>query len=242
MAKTGSDRVSWFLVDGLNLVGVLTQFESRQEAKVERNDVLGGGFETQAFTGVRESQITQEGFYDDDAGSVHDALTSGPGQSRVMSYAVEGTATGARFTGFAGAMQINYGRQVARDSLTKARAEYRGNGPFDEGRTLFPWKAVGSTGRKNSVDGSASSTGGAGYLHYNATAGECNVRILHSSDDVTYATLFTFAKASSGHGAERLTTTGTIERYTAADFTTASATGAISVFNAFVGLVRGLSS
>ena len=238
MAKYGSDKVSFFLIDGLDILGTITQFDDKAEAVTERTDTLGDGWEENTYAGLRKAEITQEGFYDDAVGSVHDALSSGPGISRVLSYCLEGTATGQRFVGWAGAMQVNYQRQAARGTLTKAKANYRNNGALEQGRVLFPYNLAASTGRKNTIDNAVSSTGGAGYLQYNATAGEANIRILHSSDNVSFATLITFTKTASGHGAERITTTGSIKRYTAADFTTASATGAIAVLNAFVGLVR----
>lgn len=238
MSKYGSDQVSFFLVAGLDVVGTLTDFEDRREAKLERSDTLGDSWEEQAFVGVREGEISQNGFYDDAAGSVHDVLSSGPGATNILSYCLEGTATGKNFVGWAAGVQVNYQRQAQRDALTKAKATYRGAGAIEQGKVLFPYKAVASTGRKNTVDNLVSSTGGAGYLQYNASAGECNVRVLHSSDDLTFATLLTFTRTASGHSAERITTTGSIKRYTAADFTTATATGSIGALNAFVGLVR----
>ena len=238
MTKYGSDQCSFFLVAGLDVVGTLTEFEDRREARTEETHTLGDAWAEHSFVGVREGEITQSGFYDDDAGSVHDVLSSGPGATNVLSYCLEGTATGKNFVGWAGGVQVNYHRIAERDALTKAKASYKGNGPIEQGKTLFPYKAVGSTGRKNTVDNLVSSTGGAGYLQYNASAGECNVRILHSSNDVAFADLIVFTKTASGHAGERITTTGSIKRYTAVDFTTASATGTIAALNAFVGLVR----
>ena len=76
------------------------------------------------------------------------------------------------------------------------------------------------------------------YLQYNATAGEANIRIQDSTDATTWETRFTFSKTASGFGAERLVTTGAMKRYVRVDVTTASATGAITALNGFVGIVR----
>lgn len=238
MAKRAAADVSMFVVDGLDVLGTITNFEDKREAKTEETHTLGDAWAEHSFVGLRSGEITQEGFYDDAVGSVHDMLSSGPGQSRILTYCLEGTATGAGFVGWSGGMQVNYQRQVSRGTLTKAKATYRSNGVIEGGKTLFPWGAVVATGKKNTLDNLVSSTGGAGYLQYNATAGEANIRILHSSNDIAFADLFVFTKTASGHGSERLTTTGSIKRYTAADFTTATATGTIAALNAFVGLVR----
>lgn len=237
--KYGSDQVSFFLIAGLDVVGTLTEFEERREARTEESHGMGVGWAEHAFVGVREAEITQSGFYDDAAGSVHDALSSGPGTTAILCYGLEGTATGAEFVAFDGGVQVNYQRQTERDGLTKAQAAYRTGNRVEQGIVLHTYKAVGSTGRKGIVDLGATSTGAAGYLAYNASAGECNVRILHgASDNSSWEDLFTFTRLSSGHGAQRLSSTGDIKRYVCVDFTTATATGAISALNAFVGFVQ----
>src|SRR3990167_7686867 len=100
MAKYGSADLSFFLVDGLDVLGTLTTFDDRREAKTERVDVLGEACERHGYVGVRAGEISQEGFYDDAAGNVHDALSSGPGISRLLTYSLEGTATGKNFIGW----------------------------------------------------------------------------------------------------------------------------------------------
>lgn len=243
MAKRGSADVGFFLVDGQDVLGTLTQVADTHSAGIQDVSVLGSAWRAQAFTGTREATITQEGFYDDAAGSVHDALSSGPGVSRVLAYCLEGTATGARFIGYKGAVEVKYDRQVALGSLHRAQAEYRANGPVDDGRTIRTYKAAGATGASTGtpVDNGVSSTGAAAYLEYNAAAGEANIRVLHSADNITYTTLFTFTKTAAGHGAERLYTSGAVERYLAVDVTTASATGNIGALNYFVGVARGVT-
>lgn len=241
MARYSAADVSWFLVAGLDVVGTLTEFEDRREARTEETHTLGDGWAEHSFVGVREGEITQSGFYDDAAGSIHDVLSSGPGTTNVLSYCLEGTATGRNFVGWAGGVQVNYHRLAERDALTKAKASYKNMGAVEQGKTLWPYKAVGTaTGIKNTVDNLVSTTnGGAGYLHWNASAGECVVNILHSSDGGVFAELLAFTKTTSGHGAQRVTVAGNIKRYTAANFSTNAATGDIAALNAFVGLVRG---
>lgn len=244
MTKRGSGDIAFFLVGGYDVLGTMTKFDDNAEALTEEVTVLGNTWRQHAYVGVRNAEITQEGFYDDAAGSVHDMLSTGPGVSRVLCYGVAGTATGAAFVGYSGAMQVHYERQVELEKLTKAKASYRTNGPVDNGKIVRTYKAAGATGASTGtpLDNAASSTGGAGYLQYNATAGEANIRIMDSADNITYSALFTFTKTASGFGAERLTTTGAIQRYTAADVTTATATGSIGALNYFVGIARGLTS
>ena len=246
MPIRNSADVAFFLIGGFDVLGSLTQIEDSEEAILEPSHTLGDLWEEHTFVGVRKAEISQEGFYNDDVASVHDALSTGPGISRVLCYGVAGTATGAQFIGWEGAMQVNYERIIGREVLHKARATYRTNGAVEQhGRLVRMYGAHSATGRTTGtpLDGAASSSGGVGYFQWNATAGEVNARLLHSSDNITYATLFTFAKTvANSRGAERLTTTGIIERYTAADYTTASATGSIAALNSFMGLARGALS
>ena len=241
MARRGSPDVAFFLVDGLSILGSLTEVEDSIEAGIEEGAVLGDLWNAPAFTGMRMATLTQDGFYDDAVGAAHDALSSGPGTARVLCYGPAGTATGAYFQGWESAMEVKYSRILTVGALHKAHGEYKTAGAVESGKILRTYKAAGTTGASTGtpVDNGASASGAVGYLQYNATAGEANIRILESADNITYTAAFTFTKTASGHGAERLTTTGFIQRYTAVDVTTATATGSIGALNFFVGLYRG---
>ncbi len=247
MARFGSDKVSFFLIDGLNVVGSLTEFTDSLEAKTEESHGLGDAWVENSYVGVKAAEIVQQGFYDDETGNIHDAFSSGPSVATRLAYCLEGTATGVNFVSWSSGLQINYQRQAERDGLTKARATYRnGVGVVEQGKLLHTYKAVGTTGLKNIVDrgstaatdGGASAGSAIGILGWNGV-GEANIRIMHSASAgmATAATLVTFTKITGGHGSERVIATGAIKRYVAAIFTTASATGSIGNLNAFVGLV-----
>lgn len=247
MAIRGSADVAFVLLDGQDILGTLTELTDTVEATIEDTTVLGAAWKAQFYTGVKTATLTQQGFWDSAAGSIHDALSSGPGISKVMSYGVEGTATGARVIGWEGAMQVNYQRLFPLGELFKANANYQTNGNVDETKLLRTYKAAAATGRTTGapVDNAVSATGGVAYLQYNAAAGEANFRVLHSSDNVTYATLITFTKTdatSAIHGAERIATTAVVERYLAVDVTTATATGSIGAMNYMVSFGRGISA
>lgn len=237
--KYGSDQVAFFLISGLDVVGCLTEFEDKREARTEETHTLGDSWVEHTAVGARQSEITQSGFYDDAAGSIHDALSSGPGATSVLCFGLEGTATGAAFSGYSQGVQVDYQRQAERDALTKAKATYRAAGPVEEGKVLVSWSKPGSTGIKGKVDLGASSTGLSAYLQWAAASGEANIRIMNSaSGGTSWQELMVFTKTVKGsHGAERLTTTGDVKRYVALDITTASATGKIAALNVMAGVV-----
>ncbi len=194
--------------------------------------------------GVRNDELTQEGYYDDVASGFHAAVTTGQGAAgaRIMSYSLEGTATGARFVGWEDAQIVTYERLVSRGALTKAKATYKTNGAVDEGRIIRMWNNASATGKSNAYNQGASSVGGVGYLQYDSTGGsEGQIGVFHSSDDVTYAQLFPFACSTAAFGADRQVTTAVVEQYVKADYTTANVSGTTS-FTFFVGFAFGISS
>lgn len=246
MAYRGSPDVAFFLINGYDVLGTRTQLDDSLEAILEETHGLGDTFVEKQFTGVRRAEITQQGFFDDAAGSVHDILSTGPGVSRILAYGIGGTATGAPFIGYEGAMQVNYERLLVRGELEKANARYLGNGTVEMGKVVRTYKAFTAVGvQSQELDLGASQAAGVGmsaYLVYNASAGEANVRVQEAPDATSWSTLFTFTKTASGFGAERLTTTGAVQRYVRVQVTTASATGDITAMNAFIGVVPRLTS
>ncbi len=247
MTKYGSDKVAWFLVAGLDVVGTLTEFEDSLEAKTEESHGLGDAWVENQYVGVKAAEITQQGFYDDVVGGLHDALSSGPGETNILSYTLEGTATGTNFVAWSAGVQVTYQRQAERDGLTKARATYRngGAGVIENGKTVFPWQNVGAVasggGWLTQYDlGTATAGAAVGYLQYNMASGEANIKLVQSASvgGASFTGLLNFTKISAGHGAERMETTVALKRYITAFFTTASATGDLTNLTAFVGLVR----
>ena len=222
MAIRGSADVAFFLVGGFDILGYQTQIDDAHEALIEESHTLGDSWREQSYVGVRQADFSQDGFYDDVAAGNHEALSTGPGISRVLCYGQAGTATGAPFTGYAGAMQIRYERIVARGVLHKARATYRGSGVVDVGKILWTHKGTAtSSTNAGPIDNTVSTTlGGAGFFQLSAFASAALAtavlaRVQHSSDNITYADLVSFAAATAAPTAQRsqLGAAVTVERY-----------------------------
>lgn len=244
MTIRGTVDVPFFLIGGYDLRGTLTDINMDWSAITEETHTLGDSWIENSYVGVRQANIQQSGFYDDDAGSAHEALSTGPGISRVLCFGLEGTATGAHFIGFNGAMEVNYRRIANRGVLHKAEAVYRGNGQVDEGRIIRTLKVATASGTSSGtpVDNGASSTGFAvGYLQSQRVDAIGNVvaKLQHSSDNVTFADLLTFAAVTSAApSGQRVVSAATAaERYVIGDWVFATAAvGASWTF--FLGLAR----
>lgn len=253
MAKRGPAD-AWMLIGGYNVGVDLRQFEDVNEAMTEESHTLGDAWVEQSYVGVKQASVSIEGFYDDSQVGAHRLLvkheTTSPA-AKVACWGVDGSTGGADFTGWAGAFQKSYERQLELGSLVKVSAEFGNDGPVDVGKVIWPYKIASATGATtgNAVDFGAETTGAACYLQYYATSGEANIRVMHSSDNLTFSELVAFTKTTKGAatgawGAERIVTTGAVKRYVAIDITTASATGTGTTagLNFMVGLARNLTS
>ncbi len=248
MTVRGSADVASLIIDGIDILGTVTEITDKQSALTEETHTLGDSWVEHSYVGVRQFEISQSGFYDDAALSAHAALATGPGNSsRVLTYQPAGTASGAPFKGMS-AVQVDYSVEPARGVLHKAMASYIGGAAArsDEGKTLFTHKALGADSATvgPSVDHGASTTGGgAGYFQLTAfTSGALatgtRTRIQHSSDNVTFADLITFTIATAAPFGQRsqLGSTVVVERYTR--MATSYQGGSSAQATMFVGFAR----
>ena len=246
MARYGSDDVAFVLVDGYDIRGYLTTLDESREASVEDTTVLGDGWQQQAATGTKRYELSQEGFYDDEAGGVNESLVASNGAARVMAFGFAGNATGQSFTGVAGPVQARYDRAATTGELHKATAEYQASGAIEDGRIVHPLGAeTTATGDSEATpvdDGASSAAGAALYLGLTALAldGGTSVTITveHSADNITYTPLGAFAAVSAAADAERLVVAGTVNRYLAVSWSFAGAAGAGRSVTFMVGVAR----
>ena len=249
MANYGPADIQLLLVGGYDLlVGAITGFKAREEAISEQVNGLGAAWEAHRYVGVRRSEFELDGFYDDATGGIHEALSTAslsttPAGGRVLCYGVEGTATGADFIGYAGALQIDYERMAVRDELEKVKATFRGSGVVSQGRIVRMLASATASGASTGTpldNGASNTSGGVGFLQVVdfsgwGAGGAVTVSLVHSADDITYSNLVTFASATAEHRADRQVITGAIQRYAAVNWTASGATGNIRFF---VGLSR----
>lgn len=222
MAKRGSDQVGFLLVDGYDVLGVTTQIEDNLEAVIEDTHALGDKWVKRECVGLKQAELTQEGFYDDDADSINDALCKQTGAVRLLCYGLDGNVIGQHFVGYSGALQANYTRIASRGTLHRANAKYQGAGDIDEGLIIHPHvsRSTGGDTKDYAVDnGESSPDGGVAYLQVGCQAGTATVKIEHSEDGEDWADLVTFGEITEVPAAMRKVVTGTVERYLAVTWT-----------------------
>jgi len=245
MSRHGSDDVAFVLIDGYDVRGFLTTLDESREAGTEDTTVLGDAWGQVAATGVNRYELSQEGFYDDDAGAVNAALVAGNGTARVIAFGFAGNTAGQPMTGVAGPLQAKYDREVTVGELHKATAEYQASGAIEDGVIVHALgaetTATGDTTAAPVDNGASSADGAALYLAITALALDggtgVTVTVEHSADDVTYTTLGTVA-AATAIGAQRITVAGTVNRYLAVSWAFGGAAGAARSVTFMVGVCR----
>lgn len=246
MSKYGSAQAKVFLVDGFSLLAAKVK-EIRYKIISEREETTGAGDAYKAFcpTGVQSAELAQSGaFFDTNTDNIHDEMSVNQGVVRVVCLGLEDNIIGRGFIGFEGAFAAEYEVLSEVKALTKANVTYDVTGDVDaNGLILHELSAetADDDTEDESVDNLASSAnGGVGYLQIEAMTlgGYTNVVIAlrDSTDDITFADLATFT-AATARTAERITFSGTVERYLAVSLTFTGA-GSGQSCNYFAGAVR----
>jgi hypothetical protein len=84
----------------------------------------------------------------------------------------------------------------------------------EELASLHPMQAETGVQNFTGVDNGASSALGAvGYLQVPVSGTSVTVKIQHSTDNITYVDLITFAAATTNHNFQRIKVAGTVNRY-----------------------------
>lgn len=244
MAKYGSADVAFFLIDGLSILGTMTEFEDEGILHTEETTVLGSAWQEHYATGLKEARLSQKGFYDDASGSSNQTLVAQSGSQRLIGFGFSGNTIGRNYRGMGGLLQVTYKRLAKRNELHKAEADYLISGAARDGKiihALTERTADGNTEASSVDNGASSASGGFADLHVTALVlgGHTNltVTLRHSADNVTFADKQAFTAVTSAPAAERVTVSGTINRYTAVSYDfTGAGSGPSATF--MVGLIR----
>ena len=222
MALKSSADVGFLLIGGRSVLGApLTEIGESRERLLEQVDGLGDTVDKWGDVGVSQFEMTQSGFYNSGTGSYHEALELANPQ--VLMYAPVGNAIGDDIVALSG-VRTTYNRLPARGEFHKAQATYKaGDGPEEMGKSRISAHHVartnaGPTDTASDQWPAATTVGGAAYLGVSAlTLGgytNLTVKIQHSTDDISFTDLVTFAAVTSAPTAERVAIAGTINKYT----------------------------
>ncbi len=238
------------LVDGYNVLGVNTDVTSVIEALTEGTTLYGDTVESSMYIGMKRSELSQEGFFDDASASINDALNDKQGEERIVCLGYEGNTIGEAFTGCQAPLESSFTRIASRGKLHRASATYKGNGIVEDGvilHALTERTANGNT-QATPVDNTAATDyGGAVYLQLSALTlgGYTNiiVTVRQSANNVDWENLVAFTAVTAANTAERKTIAagvGSMKRYLAVSWAF-TGTGSDPSATFLVGAVRNAS-
>lgn len=221
------------LGDDLVLSGYLRSFEVGKEREMADVTVLtdtGHRF----IPGLDNGTLSFEGLFDSTyaAGSIDDEMfTDNAGTVAVVTAAPNGFAVGNRVESLE-VRQTNYAISSPVGDAVSLSASWTSEGAVDTGVSLRDLASASATANGTAVDNTAATTNGAvGALHVTANTrnGTTTVKLQHSVDNSVWVDLATFTVVGIGATtAERVSATGTVNRYMRAVWTLAGATGSIT--------------
>lgn len=233
MALKSSKDVGFLLIGGRSVLSApLTAISESRTHLLEQVDGLGDNADKWGSVGQRQFQLTQEGFYNSGAGSLHEALEVADPQ--VLLYGPEGNAVGDDLVAFDG-VRTTYDRLPARGAFHKAKAVYKAASLMaNPGKILIPYSPYTTLGPTNLgiIDNLVASAAGAIlYLGVSALVldGGTNltVEVRHSTDNFVAndTQLGVFAGVIAAPSAQRLVVAGAVNRYVRGRFTFTGASG-----------------
>lgn len=203
-----------FLANGYDLS---TYFSSVSQAgSAETAEVTTLGNSSKAYiAGLKDSTFSVEGYYDASAGGSDEVVAGVLGTETVWTVVMGPDALGSRGYGAKTiGTSVETGAEIGGAVTISAEAQAT-TGP-DAVVVLHPLASRTGNGNGTQVDnGAATTNGAAGYLHVTAKSGTISlvVKVQHSSDGSTWADLITFSTVTAANASERVTATGTVNRY-----------------------------
>lgn len=177
--------------------------------------------------GLSDSTITATGLFE----SLYDTAAVaalGAANGSPVTVAPEGFAVGSPVLVVAG-REISYELTSAVGEVVGANVSIQGDGRFDAGVSLADLSEVTAGGNGTAHTAAAgTSNGGVATIHVTACTGTLTVKIQHSTNNSTWSDLVTFTAATAATS-ERVTVTGTVNRYLRASWTLTGA-GAAATF------------
>lgn len=254
MAKYSSKDVGMFLLGSYSMLGAVSKIEDTVTLKLNETYSLGEADESYWSSGAKQTEVTQEGWFDDATGSVHSAFVGLSNVALPMSLTPHGNTVAPAGSGtlqdiYPSVQRVGYTVQVSVGDVTKAQGRYGVWYGKKGGKIAFPLQTKTTAGNNDtdpdnpiSASQPAGTNGGYAVLHITALSGctNCTITLRHSTDGTTYSdkqafSSFTPTDVTNGIAAAYITLTGTINKFTGASWaytgaSTPSVTFAIGVF------------
>jgi len=205
-----------FYIGGRDLSGDVASVDTVASRKAVLETPVIGSAGMVRLAGHGDGEISFSSWFDDGTNLGHAALSTLPTTDVIVLY-TRGTAADSPAAGLV-AKQINYDGTKSQDKALAFTAQCLGQGNVLEWCVVFAAEATqGSAGSTSSKDDGASTASGlAAYLQLiDINTGTPTFKLQDSPNDSDWTDLVTFSAVANGAepAAERVTVTGTVNRY-----------------------------
>lgn len=240
MAKYSSKDVGFALLGSYSMLGATSKFDDTVTLKLNETYALGESDEMYWSSGAKQTEIVQEGWFDDAVLGWHNAFVNLDVVALPMTIAPHGNAINVPAAPAAGTSidiyqsmaRVGYTVQVATSEVTKMQARYGCWYGKKGGKLVAPLVLRTTAGNLDTDDAKcavaqpAGTNGGAAVLHITTMGGgtpptNCTITLRHSTDGITYAdkqafSAFTPANVAAGIASQYMTFTGQINSWVSA--------------------------
>jgi len=254
MAKYSSAEVGFALLGSYSMLGATSKFDDAVTLKLNETDVLGQVDENLWSGGAKQTEIVQEGWFDDEVLGWHNAFVGLSTTGLPMTIAPHGNvintpsspAAGTAIDIYESVQRVGYTIQMETSEVTKMQARYGVWYGKKRGKLVAPLAARTTAGNTDTADAKCSvaqpagTNGGAAVLHMTALGGSvaptnCTVTLRHSTDGTTYTdkqafSAITPANVAAGIGSQYIALTGQINSYVSAAWAYTGGTAPTTTF------------
>jgi hypothetical protein len=199
------------LVNGYNISEYLRQYSL--EMSIATADTTPFSIDSKKYiTGQNDAVSSGEGFFDGAVGAIDAILEGIKGTESIWSYYPNGYTSGNYGYGYR-ALRTNYGIQTTVDDAVRFSLAAQVTAGEERLRSIGGVTTLSTTGSSTVLDlGAGGSSGATVYFHATAITGTVAVVVEDSPDNSTWTTLVALANVSAV-GGQRVTVTGTVDRY-----------------------------
>jgi predicted secreted protein len=203
-----------------DLSSYLNEASVKQEVSTAETTTFGSGSRSYV-AGLKDGTVSLSGFFDDTATTGADVVLNnalGNATNPILTVGLSGATIGKKAK-LAEIIETSYEITGNFDDAVTAAIEMQVNGGVDNGIFLKTLAAETTSTNGTGQDNGASSTNGwCAHLHVTAMSSPTtlDVSVQHSTDNVTFANLSggVFTQVTTSTTSQRLTGTGTVNRYT----------------------------
>ncbi|MCS6302376.1 MAG: hypothetical protein H8K07_01720 [Nitrospira sp.] len=209
-------RLTRVYINGYDLTGFYRKQGSELTRETAESTVFGLSDKTY-LPGVRDASLSLEGIFDGAVDGIEQVLLAAlAADPTIAAICPQGDALGNIALGFS-ALETKYAIESSIDDIVSLANELQSTGGRDRLLVHHALSTEVATGNGTSLDNGAQTTnGGVAYLQVPDITGITNlaVTIEDSADNVSFATILTFAGVTADRNAQRVAISGTVRRYT----------------------------